>query len=121
MWIDGQSSSSGRNNRVALGQAGQLRHSLRLIPVNRLRLEVHRPGADFGNQKRRLEAEFELARTQYRLRVTDPVYERRYFAIGEGEYELGECCLTISLGEPYEGFAYKLVAAVIERTQTDGP
>ena len=32
----------------------------------------------------------------------------------DGRYRLGECCLTISLGEPYQGAVYKLIAAIIE-------
>ena len=31
-----------------------------------------------------------------------------------GEYELGESYLTVSLGEPFDGYCYKLIAAVIE-------
>lgn len=47
--------------------------------------------------------------------MTDPVYERRYLAEEDGLYDLGECYLTVSLGEVWEGAAYKLVAAIIER------
>jgi hypothetical protein len=119
LWVNGQSRFSGRNNRVALNQATQLRDSLRLIRVAGARLEVLRPGAQFGNQKKRVEAEFAHAGTQYRFRVTDAVYEDRYRAMAEGYYDIGECCLTISLGEPYEGFAYKLIAAVIERAENE--
>ena len=46
---------------------------------------------------------------------TDPHYERTYLAKADGEYDLGESCLTVSIGEPYGDFCYKLVAAVIER------
>lgn len=40
-----------------------------------------------------------------------PEYERRFLSQPDGDYELGESYLTISLGEPYEGYCYKLVAA----------
>ena len=46
--------------------------------------------------------------------VTDPGYERTYLAKLDGAYEIGECYLTVSLGEPYEGACYKLIAAIIE-------
>jgi hypothetical protein len=49
--------------------------------------------------------------------VTDPEYELQYLAKPEGIYELGESFLTVSLGEPYDGYAYKLVAAIMERTK----
>ena len=41
------------------------------------------------------------AGTDYALWVTDPGYERRYLAKLDGAYEIGECYLTVSLGEPY--------------------
>ena len=49
------------------------------------------------------------------LGVTDPEIERRYVQKDEGEYLLrsGSICLTISLGEPFHGFVYKLVAGVL--------
>ena len=51
---------------------------------------------------------------QYRLRVTDPVYERQYLQQPDGYYPVGECFLTISLGEPFQGYSYKLIAAIIK-------
>lgn len=45
--------------------------------------------------------------------MTDPVVERKYLVKDDGEYEIGECFLTVSLGEPYKGDCYKLAAAVI--------
>ena len=46
--------------------------------------------------------------------VADPVYEREYLAKLDGDYDLGECYLTIDLGELYRQFCYKLIAAIIE-------
>ena len=43
-----------------------------------------------------------------------PVYERTYLAKLDGSYEMGECYLTVSLGEEYEDCSYKFIAAVIE-------
>ena len=31
----------------------------------------------------------------------------------DGDYPIGESYLTVSLGEPFEGYSYKLIAAVI--------
>lgn len=52
---------------------------------------------------------------EYRLWVTDPGYERAYLAKPDGEYELGESFLTVSLGEPHNDACYKLIAAIIGR------
>ena len=48
----------------------------------------------------------------YALRVTDPRYERAYLARGDGRYAIGRCFLTISLGEPYDGWCYLTTADV---------
>ena len=52
---------------------------------------------------------------EYRLWVTDPVYERLFLAKPDGDYKLGESFLTVSLGEPHNNACYKLIAAIIER------
>lgn len=115
LWINGDSTYNGTNDRIMLPQAAALRSSLRLVYVERLTLSVFRPGAAFGNPKRRVQGHFDHAGTHYRLWVTDPVYERHYLAQNDGDYVIGESFLTVSLGEPYEGACYKLIAAIIER------
>lgn len=57
--------------------------------------------------------------TYYSLPVTDATYERRFLARRDGVYDISECCLSVSLGEAYGGFVYKLIAAVGERLQTE--
>lgn len=115
LWINGDSTYNGRNDRIALAMTAELRSSLRLIRVDRLALSVFKPGEAFGDSKRRVQGRFRHADADYHLWVTDPVYERAYLARPDGDYELGECFLTISLGEPFKGYCYKLIAAIIER------
>jgi hypothetical protein len=119
LWINNGTSYSGLNDRVPIAEAAGLRNSLRLIRVESLTIRVFRPGEAFGNAKRRVQGQFEDRGTRHWLWVTDPVYEGRFLAQPDGCHELGECCLTVSLGEPHEGYAYKLVAAVIERVETE--
>lgn len=45
--------------------------------------------------------------------MTDPGFERRWLAKLDGAYALGGRHLTISLGEPFGGACYKLIAAVV--------
>lgn len=33
----------------------------------------------------------------------------------DGDYQIGESFLTVSLGEPHNGYCYKLIAAIMER------
>ena len=92
----------------------KVKGSLRLIEVSQLELAVFAPGEAFGNRKRRVQGRFRYAGKDYALWITDPVYERRYLAKLDGEYGLGRCFLTISLGEEYRGCCYKLIAATME-------
>jgi hypothetical protein len=78
-------------------------------------IDVIVPGRSFGNLKRRVQGRFRHAGVEYRLWVTDPIYEARFKALPDGEHSLGECFLTISLGEPFGDECNKLIAAIIER------
>ena len=114
LWINGYSTSTGRNDRVPQSLTSDLRGSLSLIRVSDLELDVSQPGLGFGNPKRRVQGRFQYNGTDYWLRVTDPLCEREYRSRPNGLYQFGDCFLTISLGDIYQGYAYKLIAAVIK-------
>ena len=114
LWINGHSTTNGLNDRIPVSLAKSLNNSLRFIKVDSLKLLVSQPGRDFGNYRRSVQGRFRYARTDYWLRITDPVYERRYLQRPDGEYGIDEGYLTVSLGEPYRGYVYKLIAAVIQ-------
>ena len=113
LWLDGSSTYHGRNDRIPLDAVDSVADSLKLIHVDQLSLSVFKPGEAFGNMKRRVQGRFTFDGRGYWLWVTDPVYERRYLAKLDGEYPIGECFLTVSLGEPYGGAVYKLIASII--------
>lgn len=113
LWNNQSSSYNGRHDRVAEPQANQLGYSLRLISVADLQVHVGVEGAQFGNGKRKVRGLFSLNGVQYLLSITDPVVERRYLAGADGVFDLGAATLCISLGEPWQGYAYKLIAAVL--------
>lgn len=115
LWVNGHHTYNGLNDSIPLGIAAVMRSSLTLVWVGALSLRVFAPGEAFGNAKRRVQGVFQYGETDYRLWVTDPVIERRYLAQSNGYYDIGECFVTISLGEPFNGACYKLIAAIIER------
>jgi hypothetical protein len=115
LWVDGGSTYKGANDRILLAHAIGVRSSLRLVHVGSMTLSVFKPGEAFGNPKRRVQGRFTHAGTNYRLWVTDPIYERAYLARPDGVYPIGESFLTVSLGEAHEGACYKLIAAILER------
>ena len=114
LWLDGFSTLHGSNDRIPIAAMEQTTDSLRLVEVDELALSVFMPGEAFGNRKRRVQGRFRHAGRLYALWVTDPVCERKYLAKLDAIYRLGHCFLTISLGEPFDGHCYKLIAAVIE-------
>ena len=107
--------TTGSTIQIPLHEATAETSSLKLIHVDALCLHVYAPGEAFGNSKRRVQASFHFSGSDYSLWVTDPKVERPYLAKEDGRYDLGECYLTISLGESYREHCYKLVAAVVER------
>jgi len=52
---------------------------------------------------------------QYRLTITDPKFEREHLKKSNGIYSVQHenVYMCVSIGEPYEGYCYKLVAAII--------
>ncbi len=113
LWINGVSSLRGRNDRVSTETASRLSNSLRIIKIDSMDLVVSQPGMDFGNTRRSLQGRFWHDSVEYWLRVTDPIYERRYLQLDNGTYPIGAAFLTVSLGEPYQGYSYKPIAAII--------
>ncbi|MBC6412394.1 MAG: DUF488 domain-containing protein [Hyphomonadaceae bacterium] len=116
LWTNGMSTYHGQNDKMDIAGANQLDHSLRLVKLSAPRLSVFAPGAEFDDSKRRVQACFVHNGKEYRLWVTDPKYERDYLRRGDGKYELGECFVTVSIGQPFRGHVYKLVAAIIQPT-----
>jgi hypothetical protein len=116
LWLNGDSTYHGVNDQIPIHDADSLDTSLTLIYVSGVELNVFAPGEAFGNSKRRVQARFSYQGVEYRLWVTDPIYEREYLALPNGRHELGEAFLTISLGEPFRDHCNKLVAAIIEPT-----
>lgn len=112
LWANGWDSFSGRNDRIPIDMAkASISGSLVLIRPEQLSLIVEE-GSDLLKQVR---ADFGYRGVPYRLMVTDPEVEKRVIVRPPGAYPVtgAEVFLTVSLGEPYQGFCYKLVAALV--------
>ena len=55
---------------------------------------------------------FSQGGVEYAIRVTDPEIERAYLVSDCDRLRIEDCYLTVSLGEPYNDYCYKLVAAI---------
>ncbi len=114
LWVNGDSTYQGLNDRVKLEEASKLVSSLALIKPQKLTIVVQTEGETFGNPRRRVRAHFRHNNCQYILVVTDPMSERTFLARSNGSYSLTDAYLCVSLGEPHsDGYCYKLVAAII--------
>ena len=109
LWVNSTSSRHGINDEVEPSAAALSRASLYLLRVPGIVVHVF-PGF---TDKRRVDGEFTHRAVKYRLSVTDPVAREQYLRRDDGKYDVGGCFLTVSLGEPYRGYCYKLIAAII--------
>jgi len=116
IWIDGDSSTAGVNDRVPEEVARlTIRTSLLLIGLEEFRMIVGQPGLRFGDHAVKVQGEFVYAGSRHRLQVTDPLAFQYAKGLGMGAHEIGRTFLTLSLGEAYKGHCYKLIACVLPR------
>jgi len=66
-------------------------------------------------QDMKARAVFEYNSVKYDLAITDPVIKDEFDKKDKGEYNINvrDVYLCVSLGEPFHGFCYKLVAGII--------
>lgn len=119
LWINGHSTPGRLHDRVPMEQAVTLRDSLKLIRVSRITLRIRTSRASHGEAKQAVDAVFRHTGRLYIVRVTDPEYEQSYLNKYGKVHELGESFITVSLGEEFKGYAYKLAASIIERSKVE--
>jgi hypothetical protein len=110
LWINGYHSWNGLNDRIPIAFVeSRINTSLLLIKAENLVILV-----DQELRKIKIRAEFYFNEQQYRLAVTEPKIESLYRFKAAGKYPITEDhYLCISLGEPFEGYCYKLIAAIL--------
>lgn len=117
LWTTGDSSYSGVNDRILEASAPKVIEafggSLQYIRVEDLRVNVSQEGIAFGDQKMKVRGHFTYNQSKYALMVTSPYLEDFFKGKGAGTYDVGEVWMCISVGEPYNGYAFKLIASII--------
>ena len=112
LWINGHHSQHGLHDRIPLKMAEEeVTSSLLLLKPENLCITV-----DEGpNSLKKIRSKFIFNGVKYWLSVTDPEIETTYYNKDFGEYPIAEenVYICVSIGEPYEGYCYKLVAGVI--------
>lgn len=113
LWLDGYHTIQGTNDKVPYSSATHLRTSLRLLYVDRLYLTTIIETSFTGGSRHRLQGRFFYCSQHYSLWITDPVYEQQHIIPHRENRELHRCFITVSLSEPFKGYCYKLIAAII--------
>ena len=116
LWLNGESTAGGLNDRVPAAVAEKQQHSLVLVQPESLTITVRTEGADRGNARRRVRGHFSLVGHDYVFAVTDPIVEKEIMAHPDGfSGELHKPILCISLSEKFEmqNACYKLIAGVM--------
>ncbi|MBM3769123.1 MAG: hypothetical protein FJW32_27395 [Acidobacteria bacterium] len=111
LWVNGFSTTDGRNDRVPPENIGACENSLALIRIS----EISFITSAFRNNRRGVRAAFRYNGRSYNLKLTDSAIEAKMYERGTGEHDFRlDALLCISLTEPFiDGHCYKLVASVI--------
>lgn len=113
-WVQAESTYHGLNDKVSEQVAAGIASSLKLIAPTNLQIHVLvEEGFEGRPSRRRVRAEFGYHNRTYRLSVTDPEIEDHYLRQAVGVYPIGDSTLCISLVEPWNGYAFRVVASVI--------
>lgn len=125
IWLNGHSTRHGYHDEMPQVEADRLTSSLVLVKVPSVRLRVLAPGMEYDKPERRIQGFFAHGGVKYGLRVTDLQIESEYLKRGDGFYDLGESCITVSISEPFRksngaDFRYKLIAAIIPLACQEG-
>ena len=102
-----------KNDRVPEQEASQLKGSLLLIDPRNLRIRVEGADAVTTTGKRRVRALFSLNGIPYNLGLTDAAMEQEFLRGRDGEFAIADALLCVSLGEPFNGYAFKLAAGLL--------
>lgn len=114
LWINSGHTKTGVNDCISSEEASTVKNSLLLIKKKDFTVEVGSKIWD-GVKSRTYRGRFTYNGTPYSLSVTDPTARDAFALKDEGEYQLADVYLCISLTERYDedGRHHKLVAAVI--------
>jgi hypothetical protein len=116
LWSNGNSSTSGINNRLFAEIAVDFSESLSLIKVENIVLKVGKKAPQFSDSKRAVRADFNYNGVHYIIDVTDPFIENSYLSRADGEYNIPLAYLCVSLAEKHDdGMCYKLIAAILTK------
>jgi hypothetical protein len=113
LWFNGSSTYHGANDKIPEEVAATLDSSLKLVRPSDLNILVRVESGFEGRQgKHRARARFRIANETYVLQITDPKAEAEFLGRDNGTYPVDDAIVCLSLSEAWNGFVFKLVAAI---------
>lgn len=116
LWVNGESTSGGLNDRMNAAIAQMQPNSLVLVQPDLLVIRINTEVPNTEHARRRVRGLFSLAGCEYSLSITDPEVEEPLLRQPDGfSTELRRPILCISLSEKFvaQNACYKLIAGVI--------
>jgi hypothetical protein len=115
LWMNGDATRHGVNDRINQALATQIANSVFLIEPGVVDVQVLTEVGVLDNPTRRVRAAFRYNGIRYNLVVTDPLAEEAFLAGDKDEYQLKNIFLSVSLTEVFggDGCCHKLVEAII--------
>lgn len=114
LWENGLHSTNGINDKVPVGIVRTSRDSLYFIRPTRLFVHIATEGEAFDNPQRKVRARFYYNSVEYMFSLTDAMILEQYANHRNGEYEINNCYLVVSLGGEHLGYYWKIAAAIYE-------
>jgi hypothetical protein len=113
--VNGESTVTGRNDKIAAPIAERQRNSLVLVQPDLLNVTIGTEGEGTECPRRRVRGHFSVSGHDYSLSITDPIVEAELKPKTDGSsIELQKPILCISLSEKFaaQNACYKLIAGV---------
>ena len=113
LWENGTHSTNGLNDKVPVGMVGRPRQSLFFIRPTRLFIHIATEGEDFGTPRRKVRARFFYNSVEYIFSLMDAGVLDEFRTHENGEYEIFNSYMTVSLAGEHLQHYWKIAASII--------
>lgn len=114
LWENGINSTNGINDKVPVSCVVGTRQSLFFIKPTKLFIHIATEGEEFGNPTRKVRARFYYNKIQYMFSLMDADILEEFKTYENGEYEIINAYMVVSLAGEYLQHYWKIAAAIIK-------
>ncbi|HHN8406096.1 TPA: dual OB domain-containing protein [Morganella morganii] len=113
LWENGFNSTNGVNDKVPVSLVKGTRQSLFFIKPTKLFIHIATEGEEFGNPIRKVRARFNYNNIEYMFSLMDADILDEFKTSANGEYEIFNAYMVVSLAGEYLQHYWKIAAAII--------